>query len=507
MSAPSRQVNMKSVLAHFAIDGPEVILSDLVIDSRDVGVHTAFVAVKGHNRDGRDFIPQAISLGAKVILCQADNQQEHGQLQMREQTIIVQFYRLAEKLSELAACFYQYPAKHLDVVAVTGTNGKTSTVQLISQLRHGLGEKAASIGTLGAGLFDPDSALKETINTTPDPCQVQRLVADFVAQGANQVALEASSHALVQKRIEGLKTDVAVFTNLTRDHLDYHGTMQEYAKAKRLLINQPDLKTLVLNFDDPEAHNWCNAALPEQQIVLCSSQLEVHAIPQEHAYCLATEIQYAPEGVQFRLCTSWGDVSVSSPLMGRFNVDNLIAALATLLALGKPLSELVEAVPHLTPVAGRMERFINAHGANVIVDYAHTPDGLLQALEAARIHTQGELYCVFGCGGDRDKGKRPEMGKIAELHSDHVIVTTDNSRSEPQQSIVEDILAGMGEPDKAQLQADRKRAIQLALSQAQPKDLILVAGKGHETYQIIGQQSLPYDERKYVENLLQGDRS
>lgn len=498
--------NIKAVLSHFAIDGPDLKLTDLVIDSRDVGVHTAFAAVKGHHLDGRDFIPQAISLGAKLIIRQTDDDQRHGHIEMREQSMIVDFYALAEQLSALAALFYAEPAQQLDVVAVTGTNGKTSTVQLITQLRTLLHEPAASIGTLGAGMYrTAGSQLTQTSNTTPDPCQVQRLLAEFVASGAKQVALEASSHALVQKRIEGLKTDVAVFTNLSRDHLDYHGSMQEYAQAKRQLIGQSGLKTLIVNLDDEEGQRWVDNALATQQIVAFSTALAKTQIAQSMQYCLASDITFTQSGTRFELDSSWGQAQIETQLVGRFNVANLLAALATELSLGKPLKQLVEHCSALVPVAGRMELYVNPERANIIVDYAHTPDALEQALQAARAHCSGKLICVFGCGGDRDKGKRPLMGAVAQQHSDEIILTTDNSRSESQQRIVADILQGITDMSKTEVIDNRKEAIAQAMANSQPNDLILVAGKGHENYQIIGEQNLPYDERDYVYNLLQGN--
>lgn len=503
MQANYRHKNIQQALALFDIGAPDILLDDLVLDSREVGVHTGFVAIKGHALDGRDFIPQAISLGAKLVISETEEPLIHGKIEMREQTIIVHFYQLASRLSELAAAFYAYPANHMNVVAVTGTNGKTSTVQLIAQFADLSGTPSATIGTLGAGILGQGSDQYQTINTTPDACQMQKLLADFVVQQAGLVAYEASSHALVQKRITGVKTDVAVFTNLTRDHLDYHRTMQEYAKAKRLLIEQPGLHTLVLNYDDQESHNWLNHALADQQIILCSMKDCCSDMPSQARYCIAQNICYQTTGSTFTLLSSWGTVEIVSTLLGKFNVANLLQAIATQLALGMPLQQVASLCSQLQPVPGRMELFLQPKHGNIIVDYAHTPDALEQALSSARIHCNGQLICVFGCGGDRDKGKRPLMGQIAQRFSDKVIVTTDNSRSESPQQIVNDILAGMEPTPAPSVVLDRKLAIQQALLNSKPQDLIMVAGKGHENTQLIGSQVLAYDEREYVNSLSQ----
>jgi len=497
--------DIKQVLSYYQIQAPALNVNEMVLDSREVGVHSIFVAIPGHELDGRDFIPQAISLGAKMVLQHTDNMLEHGAIEMREQTVLIFFFKLAASLSELAARFYGFPAEQLDVIAVTGTNGKTSTVQLATQLRTLLGDGSASIGTLGAGLYSPEiSSLQQTLNTTPDACQIQRLFADFVAKQANQVAIEASSHALVQGRIEGLKTDVGVFTNLTRDHLDYHGDMQTYAQAKRRLMALPKLRHLVLNLDDQECQNWIAQANAEQTITVFSTRNSQQQVPAGAQFCVASEMQFDDKGVAFKCDSSWGQAYIRCHLMGQFNVSNLLAALATQLVLGKPLSKLVTVCEQLRPVAGRMELFTSTQYGNIIVDYAHSPDALEQALTSAREHCRGNLISVFGCGGDRDQGKRPLMGEIAQRLSDKVILTADNSRSESANGIITDILRGMPESTKVQVVMDRKSAIKQAFKDSVAGDLILVAGKGHETTQIIGKHSLPYNEREYVTTLISG---
>ncbi|MGS2719652.1 UDP-N-acetylmuramoyl-L-alanyl-D-glutamate--2,6-diaminopimelate ligase [Paraglaciecola aestuariivivens] len=499
--------SIKPLLAEFHIDAPDIMISDLVLDSRDVAIHKAFIAIPGHALDGRDFIPQAISLGAKVIIAQCDELAEHGHVEMREQSIIVWFFQLAENLSALAGHFFQFPANSMSVIAVTGTNGKTSTVQLCGQLGSLMGEHCATIGTLGAGMVDierPALGSKNALNTTPDAISMQRLLAEFVGEGAYQVALEASSHALVQHRIKAVKTDIAVFTNLSRDHLDYHGTMSAYASAKRLLLSQPELAFAVVNANDIEHKAWLSHLPSGVELVLFGQELNQAELKQGQKYCSASQVSYSNSGMVMQIQSSWGEAEIKAPLLGEFNVSNLLAAIASQLCLGKSLAHIASITALLKPVAGRMEIFAKAKQPSIVVDYAHTPDGLEKALLAARQHCHGKLWCVFGCGGDRDKGKRPLMGEIAQSLADHIIVTDDNVRNEDPQQIVQDILAGCTQPELISIEHERKSAIKQAVSGAGPDDLILVAGKGHENYQIIGKQKVAYDERDFVATLLEG---
>lgn len=498
--------SIKPLLGHFGIDAPDIMISDMVLDSRDVAIHKAFIALEGHALDGRDFIPQAISLGAKVIVAQCDDKSSHGHVEMREQSVIVSFFQLAEKLSELAGYFYQFPANSMSVIAVTGTNGKTSTVQLCSQLADLMGEQAASIGTLGAGMYSyaGSQAQQNTVNTTPDAISIQRLLAEFVGEGAFQVALEASSHALVQNRIKAVKTDIAIFTNLSRDHLDYHGSMAEYGLAKRILLAQPELAYAVLNVNDIEHRNWLENIPENVEVVLFGQDVRVASLPKEHRYCVANNVRYTTDGIALSLQSSWGDCELRLSLLGEFNVANVLAAICSQLCLGKSLKQIAYIVQKLKPVAGRMELYSRQKHATIVVDYAHTPDALEKALLATKQHCHGKLYCVFGCGGDRDVGKRSLMGEIAERLSDKVILTDDNVRSENPLDIIQDILTGCINPQQIEIVNDRKEAIKKAAIEAAAGDIILVAGKGHENYQIIGNQTLAYDERQFVALLQEG---
>ncbi len=503
MAANTFTQSIRPLLAKFGIEAPDIRINGLTLDSRQVSRDLAFVAVQGHNLDGRDFIPQAISLGARVIMTQTDDSEAHGALEMRGGTVIVHLYDLPVMLSSLAAAFFDYPATKLETVAVTGTNGKTSVVQLLSQLKSLLDSRSAAIGTLGSGVYEGTTTRwipSPADNTTPDAIYMQHILADFVLQKVRQVAFEASSHAIVQGRLSQVKTDFAVFTNLSRDHLDYHQTMENYAAAKRGLLRQPGLRAVVLNADDREHKNWCDAAQPGTEIVLTAVG---HNSPllSEHRHCLATNVQYHQSGVQFRLESSWGTTVVHAPLLGEFNVRNLLSAMAILFVQGERFDDVVRVLPMATPVSGRMEVFSFPRHANIVVDYAHTPDALDQVLSSARAHTDGELWCIFGCGGDRDKGKRPLMGEVAEHKADYVVITTDNSRSENPANIADDIKAGLTQPASAVFEPDREAAIRYCLAHAKPDDLIIVAGKGHENYQIIDQKKIDYNERAVIARL------
>ena len=495
--------SIRPLLAKFGIEAPDIRIDGLVLDSRQVTPRQAFVALQGHALDGREFIPQAISLGAKVILTQTDDSEAHGAMEMRAGSVIVHLFDLPAMLSSLAAAFYDYPATKLHSVAVTGTNGKTSVVQLVSQIKSLLGMRCAAIGTLGSGVYEGDSTQwvpSPGDNTTPDAITMQALLADFVLHEVRQVAFEASSHAIVQGRLRQVKADIAVFTNLSRDHLDYHHSMENYAAAKRGLLAQPGLRTLVLNADDSESQQWIEHAPDTVEVVVTSMDPKPHALP-DYRHCLATNVQYHQAGVQFRLQASWGTNVVNVPLLGQFNVRNVLSAVAVALVQGERFDDITRILPMLVPVAGRMEVFAFSQHANVVVDYAHTPDALDKVLQSARAHTDGAVWCVFGCGGDRDKGKRPLMAAVAERGADSVVLTNDNSRSEAPEAIANDIQAGFSDPQKVAYIDDRETAIRHCLMQAAPQDLIVVAGKGHEQYQIIGKSKTTYDERAVIARL------
>jgi len=483
----------------FHYSGRESI-SGLTLDSRDVKRGGLFVALLGHKVDGRAFIPQAIQAGATAILVHTDNPDEHGLVDRLQYTVpLVSFFQLGRQLSAVAAQFYLPHAKSLSLIGITGTNGKTSVSQIIAQIVSLLGHQAAVMGTLGNGLW---GQLVDSGNTTADAVTVMRQLGEFVAKGAELCAMEVSSHGLVQGRVEAVPFDAAVFTNLSRDHLDYHSDMDSYAFAKKRLFQFPSIQHGVINIDDAVGAKWLRE-LANKKNKSFSAQGNTAA----DFYCDA--IEYHDAGVtatvHFTEIDSARQLSApfSSPLLGAFNLSNVLAAISVLYLQGVPMASILAVIPQLVPVAGRMERFSSANKATLVVDYAHTPDAIEQALKALRVHCKGTLWCVFGCGGDRDKGKRPLMAQAAEQYADKVMITSDNARSEDPQAIINDILQGISRPEEVLTQVDRIEAITQVVSLAHADDIVLLAGKGHETYQEVAGQRIDYDERALALKLSQ----
>ncbi|MCC2636708.1 MAG: UDP-N-acetylmuramoylalanyl-D-glutamate--2,6-diaminopimelate ligase [Moraxellaceae bacterium] len=461
-----------------------VAVSAVVLDSRAVRAGMLFIARRGLTRDARDFIPAVVAAGAAAVF--ADQDADWPESTVVDGVPVIVIPRLADEVGGIAARFFDAPSHKLDVLAVTGTNGKTSVANLLAGALTQLGRRAGVLGTLGNGLY---GALEKSTHTTLDACHLQALLAQFVAEGADSVALEASSHGLVQGRLNGTTIDVALFTNLTRDHLDYHGDMDSYAAAKELLFRWPGLRAAVINADDPAGARYA-AALDGSVRVLRYSQ---HAASDAEIRALA--ITPTLSGLALRVSTPDGDCELTVPLLGRFNVSNLLAVMGGLLALGLPLADIVSALRHAQPVPGRMECFSGEH-PTVVVDYAHTPDALEKVLSSLREHASGSLVCVFGCGGDRDAGKRPEMGTIAARLADRVLITSDNPRSEAPQAIIDAIRVGAG--DAARVEPDRRLAIRAAIAGARRDDIVLVAGKGHEDYQEVAGVRHPFSDVEEV---------
>ncbi|MFT3806922.1 UDP-N-acetylmuramoyl-L-alanyl-D-glutamate--2,6-diaminopimelate ligase [Arenimonas sp.] len=468
------------------------LLHELSADSRELGEGDVFVALAGATTHGLRHADKAQAAGVAAMVYETP---------IPEGVIApgnaIAISGLRAKLGHLADKFYSSPSKALAMTGVTGTNGKTSTVQLIAQALHADGAIVGSIGTLGTGLH---GRLVAGERTTPDVVSVHRLLAKMRDAGATHVAMEVSSHALEQGRVDDVAFKVAVFTNLTRDHLDFHGTMEAYGAAKAKLFAWPTLQAAVVNLDDAfGAELLGNVDAGVRRIGLSSRG---HADATLHA----DEPQLSPEGIRFALREAGEAHSVRSPLLGRFNIDNLLAVAGALRALGWPLEKAARVLPSLLPVGGRMSRVGGERGQPlVVVDYAHTPDALEQALASLREHRPRRLTCVFGCGGDRDRGKRPQMAAIAERGADRVIVTDDNPRSEEGDAIVADILAGFANASGVEVQRDRALAIALALRGAGSDDIVLVAGKGHENYQEIAGARHAFDDLAVARHLL-GER-
>jgi UDP-N-acetylmuramoyl-L-alanyl-D-glutamate--2,6-diaminopimelate ligase len=480
--------SLRELLAGIA-DASDIRVSGLTLDSRRVRAGDAFIALRGASAYGITFAPAALAQGASAVIAE-------GPAPVAFESAgapIVWVDNLRDRAGEIAARFFGHPSAALHVIGVTGTNGKTSIVQLLAAALQHLGARAATIGTLGSGLV---GAVAAGERTTPDAISVHGLLAQFRDAGASHVAMEVSSHALDQSRVNAVDFEVAVFTNLTRDHLDYHGTMQAYGAAKAKLFAWPGLRAAVVNADDAFGREIA-ARLPT------TVQRLRYAIDAE-AEIRARNVYTHGDGLSFDLVTPWGTGEIHSSLLGRFNVCNLLAVAGCLGAIGYGFAQIRNAISGLQPVAGRMNRL--GGGASqplVVVDYAHTPDALEQALTSLRAHCTGKLICVFGCGGERDAGKRPQMGAIAERLADEIVITDDNPRGEDGDAIVAQILAGLAHAQDARVQRDRAAAIALALSEARAGDVVLVAGKGHEPYQEIGGIKRPFDDADVARRALE----
>jgi UDP-N-acetylmuramoyl-L-alanyl-D-glutamate--2,6-diaminopimelate ligase len=452
-------------------------------DSRAVGQGALFLAIRGAERDGHAYLDGAATAGAGAALIDDPSRTTLP-------AIVVNDTRRAAAVA--AAAFYRFPARTLRFVGVTGTNGKTTTVGMLRHLLDDPVSRCASIGTLGVLIGSEGLELPGGSGlTTPGPVELQRVLRQLADAGVGTVAMETSSHALHQRRVEGLRFSAGVFTNLTRDHLDYHVTMEAYLAAKALLVESlaPDGAAIV-NADDQA---W--TALPRASRV-------VRFGLERDAEVRAEQVRYAPRGSRWVLVIGEARHEVKLPLIGDFNVANALAAAAAAWALGRAPAAVAHALRTLPQVPGRLE--IIGEQPTVLRDYAHTPDALERALAAVRPFTTGKLIVVFGCGGDRDRGKRPEMGRIAQAHADRAIVTSDNPRTEDPERILDDIEAGMisGKHERVE---DRRAAIARAIAGAHDGDVILLAGKGHETYQIRGTMKYPFDERAIVAELTAKD--
>ena len=469
-----------------------LVISGLVQDSRAVTPGDAFVAIEAASGDpaahGLAFAEAARAAGASAILFEPP-----APVRWPAPTDAIAVPALRAQLGAIADRFHQHPSRAMTCVGVTGTNGKTSTVQLLVQAWVSAGLRAGSIGTLGAGLH---GEVQPTGFTTPQVAQLHALLGQLRDAGARAVAMEVSSHALAQGRVDGVRFEVAVFTNLSRDHLDYHGDMQAYADAKRKLFDWPGLRAAVINLDDASGREL-HAQLPHGIEAVGVSVGRDGAVQ-------ARDVVLDAGGIAFALQIGAARHPVRSALVGRFNVDNLLAVAGVLHALGEPADAIAATLSTLQPVPGRMNRLGGGRGQPlVVIDYAHTPDALEQALTSLRAHLQGRLICVFGCGGERDTGKRPQMGAIAERLADLAIVTDDNPRGEDGDAIVADILQGFARPQFAQVQRDRAAAIRRAVGEAGASDIVLVAGKGHEPYQEVAGIQHPFDDALVAQQALQ----
>ena len=467
----------------------DLAVTGLVMDSREVRPGDAFVAIAGFGAHGLNFVDAAREAGATAILFEPPAPES-----LPAPADAIPVTGLRSRMGTMADRFHGHPSAAMTTVGVTGTNGKTSTVQLLAQAWTLRGQKAGTVGTLGAGLWPK---IVPTGFTTPLVLRMHALLAALRDEGAQAVAMEVSSHALDQGRVDGVHFDVGVFTNLTRDHLDYHGDMASYGAAKARLFDWPGLRAAAVNLDDAFGRELFDAVGGKVRAVGFSSRGAAGASVR------ADDVQLDGSCIRFMLDAGGQAHPVRSPLLGRFNVDNLLGVAATLFALGMAPALVADTLLQLAPVDGRMNRLGGEGGLPlVVIDYAHTPDALEQALASLRAHTAGALTCVFGCGGERDRGKRPQMAAIAERLADRVIVTDDNPRNEDGDVIVADIVEGFADTTRVLVQRDRAAAIAQALANAGADDVVLVAGKGHEPYQEIAGIRHAFDDTAVARELL-----
>ncbi len=501
--------SLKKLLANISsgqvgVDRECIPVGPLRLDSRKIQSGDTFVAVEGFQIDGRVYVPTALDNGASLILAEAKNCSEFKQMYDEiAKDKIIWIENLRDNLSEIAANYYGHPSAELKNIAVTGTNGKTSCSFLIAKTLQKMNFECYLMGTLGIGSC---GSLRESSNTTADAITLQKILAEAVHSGAQFSSMEISSHGIDQNRAAAVQLNTAIFTNLTRDHLDYHGSMENYGAAKRKLFLHKYLKNVVLNMDDRFGRQ-----LAKDEEIIATKWLVTTNLPTSgsnlNRWIWAEDVNYSLQGMHAKIYTPWGSGKLDSPLIGQFNLCNLLLVVAALGSILKDLPLILYTLKDVHSAEGRMDTIGNAKTPLAVVDYAHTPDALEQALIAIREHCVGLIWCVFGCGGDRDPGKRPMMAKIAEKLANRVIVTMDNPRMESSDQIKADIYSGFRKAEKVKYIQNRQKAIELAIEQALPGDAILVAGKGHEDYQIIGKEKIFHSDKKVCQKALEAYQS
>jgi UDP-N-acetylmuramoyl-L-alanyl-D-glutamate--2,6-diaminopimelate ligase len=477
---------------------PTVAVPGLALDSRRVRPGWVFLACRGTHEHGMVHAVEACARGAKVIVYEPVSGLKIPDLP--RQVACVEVPGLRAVAGFIAARFFDDPSVRMRVTGVTGTNGKTSVTSILAQVLSNWSQPCGVLGTLGYGLY---GMLDPAIETTPNPVHLQSVLAALRDRGARQVAMEVSSHALDQARVAGVHFESAVFTNFTRDHLDYHGTMAAYREAKGKLFAWPGLQRVILNLDDSSAEYFAGCCRSDMELIGYGLRSEVPAWFRGRRL-FARDVHAHGMGLEMHVDGDFGSGMLRSLLVGEFNAANLLAVLAVLLAQGRPFGDTLDRVSHARTVPGRMESFGGGNQPLVVVDYAHTPDALEQALAAVRAHASGRVSVVFGCGGERDRGKRGQMGAAAAAGADRIVLTDDNPRGEEGAGIIADIRSGIPDPTPVQVsvERDRAQAIAVALESAHTGDVVLVAGKGHEAVQIVGTERRRYSDRDTVRRLL-----
>ena len=475
---------LRGLLDGYAFVPPALdrMVTSVCDDSRSVKSGSLFFARRGIRVDARRFASDAITSGATAIVIEGDP----APARIYRGAVVVGVPDIAGAMGCAASRFYGDPSRDLSVVAVTGTNGKTSVTHLIAR---SCGDRCALMGTLGTGR---PGVLETVTHTTPGAIELHRRMADLRDSGFHMLAMEASSHALYQRRIESVRIATAVFTNLSRDHLDYHREMDAYARAKASLFDTPGLANAVINADDPFGIELMGSIPPAVESVAVT--LSDNPVPAASTTAVRGRITGEGKGLSLEVESPWGDGALSTRLIGRFNAYNLLAAIAVACIHAHRFETVLERLDGAEPIAGRMQQLGGESRPLVVVDYSHTPDALHNALTALSPICDGELWCVFGCGGDRDRGKRSQMAEVAEKYADRVVVTDDNPRCEDGDAIVADILAGFAEPRAVHVERDRERAIRHAVARANGMDIVLIAGKGHEAVQERNGVTLPFSD-------------
>ncbi|CAN5280088.1 UDP-N-acetylmuramoyl-L-alanyl-D-glutamate--2,6-diaminopimelate ligase [soil metagenome] len=485
---------------------PALPVAGLSADSRAMEPGAVFLACRGARSHGLDHLPEALAAGAAAVVWEPAGGVEAPIVP--ESVISIALPDLGSHVGEIAARFFGRPSRRLRLAGITGTNGKSTCAHLIATSLERCGRSCGYLGTLGYGR---PQALRNAALTTADAVTLQRRLAGFVADGVRHAAMEVSSHALDQGRVGGVHFDTAVFTNLSRDHLDYHGSRRSYASAKARLFTQCAFDRAVINTGDPFGRELISRIDARRELVAVALETpesgrngeEVRRLTAagDRRYVQGALVRADARGIQIRFTSSWGAGTLRSSLLGAFNGENLLLSLAVMLGWQLPLDEALAGLADAAPAPGRMERFGGGNGPLAIVDFAHTPAALARALQAARATGSGQVWCVFGCGGERDRGKRGLMGEIAEQHADRIVITDDNPRGEDAERIVRDIQSGMANPAAASVERDREAAITFALESAQAGDIVLVAGKGHETFQLTGDERRAFSDRDVVARL------